>query len=189
MAVCIFIVWSRVAHFMWHSLSLVDDDGLVFYIPFYIIYAIFRLWKGNNERLCVKKHHIAMSWIPPPAGFKFGHDLKSGALTTQQCGHFWAAQKLYIKIMQSLIRQQIYTGQSRFESSAYTIRDIFASCSSIIPCVCTNPNIYKCSYRSDAFLDKNLYFAYFSKKTCTHLNLFAEVILMSSHNVCFFLEK
>ena len=40
--------------------------SLVFYVPFNIIQAISRQWKGDNERLCTIKLHI-------------GHELNSGS--------------------------------------------------------------------------------------------------------------
>ena len=46
-----------------------DVDGLVFYIPFNIIF-ISRWWKGENEKLC--NETPVMSWIPPPVGFEPG---------------------------------------------------------------------------------------------------------------------
>ena len=38
-----------------------DDDGLVFYVPFNIISIISRQWKGHKQRLCAMKHRTVMS--------------------------------------------------------------------------------------------------------------------------------
>ena len=45
------------------SNHLNDDDHLVVYNPFNIIYVILRQWKDDNERLSTMKHHTFKSWI------------------------------------------------------------------------------------------------------------------------------
>ena len=65
-----------------HNIGFYDDeDGLVFYVPFNIIYVISRWWKEDNERLCAMKCSTVMSWILPPAGFELWTLWSEGLIT------------------------------------------------------------------------------------------------------------
>ena len=67
---------------------MTDDDDLVFYDPFNIVWVILRQWKDDNERLCVMEHCTVMSWISTTGEIQ----MRELVIKSQEC---WSFTHLY----------------------------------------------------------------------------------------------